>query len=45
MAFDGPLPFLALQQYLLGIPLRANYLEEGLEKLGISAEDADSDVL
>jgi hypothetical protein len=32
-------------QYLLGIPLLADYLEEGLEKLGISVEDAERDVL
>jgi len=32
-------------EYLLGIPLLADYLEEGLEKLGISAEDAEGDLL
>jgi hypothetical protein len=32
-------------QYLLGMPLLADYLEEGLEKLGISVEDAESDIL
>jgi hypothetical protein len=32
-------------RYLLGIPLLADYLEEGLDKLGISVEDAESDVL
>lgn len=32
-------------QYLLGIPLLADYLAEGLEKLGISAEDAEKDIL
>lgn len=31
--------------YLLGIPLLADYLEEGLEKLGYSVEDIESDVL
>ena len=31
--------------YLLGIPLLADYLEEGLERLGISVEDAESSVL
>ena len=31
-------------EYLLGIPLLADYLEEGLERLGISVEDADNDV-
>ena len=35
----------ATSQYLLGIPLLADYLEEGLEKLGISVEDAESDIL
>ena len=32
-------------QYLLGIPLLADYLEEGLERLGISVEDVEKDVL
>lgn len=32
-------------EYLLGIPLLADYLEEGLERLGISVEDAENDVL
>ncbi|MEC9368600.1 MAG: DUF3775 domain-containing protein [Pseudomonadota bacterium] len=31
--------------YLLGIPLLADYLEEGLEKLGISIESAEEDIL
>ncbi len=31
--------------YLLGIPLLADYLEEGLEKMGFSAGDVESDVL
>lgn len=31
--------------YLLGIPLLADYLEEGLEKLGYSVDDIESDVL
>jgi hypothetical protein len=31
--------------YLLGLPLLADYLEEGLEKLGYSANDVESDVL
>lgn len=31
--------------YLLGIPLLADYLEEGLEKLGYSVDDVESDVL
>lgn len=32
-------------RYLLGTPLLANYLEDGLEKMGFSAEDVESDVL
>ena len=32
-------------RYLLGLPLLADYLEEGLEKLGYSVEDIESDVL
>ena len=32
-------------RYLIGMPLLAEYLEEGLEKLGISVEDAESDIL
>lgn len=32
-------------RYLLGMPLLADYLEEGLDKLGISVEDAEGDVL
>ena len=32
-------------RYLLGMPLLADYLEEGLEQLGISSEDAESEVL
>jgi hypothetical protein len=31
--------------YLLGLPLLSDYLEEGLEKLGFSASDIESDVL
>jgi hypothetical protein len=31
--------------YLIGMPLLADYLEEGLEKLGISIEDAERDLL
>ena len=33
------------QEYLLGIPLLADYLEEGLEKLGYSVEDVENDML
>jgi hypothetical protein len=32
-------------RYLLGIPLLADYLEDGLDALGISVEDAEEDVL
>ena len=32
-------------RYLIGMPLLAEYLEEGLEQLGISSEDAESEVL
>lgn len=35
----------ATSRYLLGVPLLADYLEEGLEKLGYSVEDVESDVL
>jgi hypothetical protein len=35
----------ATSKYLMGIPLLADYLEEGLEKLGISVEDAEKGVL
>lgn len=35
----------ATANYLLGIPLLADYLEEGLEKLGFSVDDIESDVL
>ena len=31
--------------YLIGTPLLADYLEEGLDKLGISVEDAERGVL
>jgi uncharacterized protein DUF3775 len=31
--------------YLLGIPMLADYLEEGLDKLGYSIEDAEDDLL
>jgi hypothetical protein len=33
------------QEYLLGIPLLADYLEEGLEKLGYSVEAVENDML
>ncbi|MCL4765058.1 MAG: DUF3775 domain-containing protein [Hyphomicrobiaceae bacterium] len=31
--------------YLLGIPLLADYLEDGLEKLGFPVEDIESEIL
>lgn len=31
--------------YLLGVPLLADYLEEGLERMGFSVEDVESDVM
>lgn len=33
------------ESYLLGIPLLADYLEEGLDKLGYSVEDAEQGIL
>ncbi len=33
------------EDYLLGIPLLADYLEEGLEKLGYSIEDVETGIL
>lgn len=33
------------EDYLLGTPLLADYLEEGLDKLGINIEDAEEDIL
>ncbi len=35
----------ATSAYLLGMPLLSDYLEEGLEKMGISVEDAEQGVL
>jgi Protein of unknown function (DUF3775) len=35
----------ATADYLVGIPLLADYLEEGLERLGYSATDVEKDVL
>ena len=31
--------------YLLGVPLLADYLEEGLQKFNYSAEDIEGDIL
>ena len=31
--------------YLLGVPLLADYLEDGLDRLGISVEDAEEGIL
>ena len=33
------------EDYLLGIPLLSDYLEEGLEKLGVDVADAEEDFL
>lgn len=33
------------EDYLLGVPLLADYLEEGLDKLGITVEDAEEGIL
>jgi hypothetical protein len=33
------------EEYLLGMPLLADYLEEGLDRLGYSVEDAEDDSL
>ena len=33
------------ENYLMGVPLLADYLEEGLDKLGISVEDAEQGIL
>lgn len=35
----------ATARYLLGVPLLSNFLEDGLEKMGYSVEDIESDVL
>jgi hypothetical protein len=35
----------ATSRYLVGMPLLADYLEEGLERMGISVEDAEGDIL
>jgi hypothetical protein len=35
----------ATASYLVGMPQLSDYLEEGLEKLGFSIEDAENDVL
>ncbi|MEE9387178.1 MAG: DUF3775 domain-containing protein [Paracoccaceae bacterium] len=33
------------EDYLLGVPLLSDYLEEGLEKLGISARDIEGELI
>jgi hypothetical protein len=35
----------SVASYLLGVPLLADFLEEGLEKMGYSVEDVESDVM
>src|SRR5262245_47671582 len=32
-------------RYLIGMPLLSNYLEDGLEKLGYTVDDIESDIL
>jgi hypothetical protein len=33
------------ENYLLGVPMLSDYLEEGLEKMGVSVEDAEEGIL
>jgi hypothetical protein len=33
------------ESYLLGVPMLSDYLEEGLEKMGVSVEDAEEGIL
>ncbi len=33
------------EDYLLGVPLLSDYLEEGLDRLGIAVEDAEAGIL
>jgi len=33
------------EDYLLGVPLLSDYLEEGLDKMGYAVEDAEKDIL
>lgn len=33
------------EDYLLGVPLLSDYLEEGLDKMGYTIEDAEKDIL
>ena len=35
----------ATSRYLLGMPLLADYLEEGLEKMGFSVDDVEGGIL
>lgn len=35
----------SVASYLLGVPLLADYLEEGLEKMGVNVEEVESDVM
>ena len=34
----------ATARYLMGIPMLADFLEEGLDKMGYSVEDVESDL-
>lgn len=45
MATAGSERVNATSTYLLGVPLLADYLEEGLQKLNYSAEDIESEIL
>ena len=33
------------ENYMLGVPMLSDYLEEGLEKMGVSVEDAEEGIL
>ena len=33
------------ENYLLGVPMLSDYLEEGLDKMGVSVEDAEEGIL
>lgn len=35
----------SVASYLLGVPLLADYLEEGLEKMGVNVDEVESDVM
>ena len=33
------------ENYLLGVPMLSDYLEDGLDKMGVSVEDAEEGIL